>query len=89
MGRRVFWIIITAVFGVLFFEKGMSLLGAINTVDGEGIGISLAGFEVNDRVPAGQIIYYSIGFILVGAILFCTAFTMVFKSIRQIAFKGN
>lgn len=85
MGRKIIWVIFFGVLGVVFFEKGMSLLGEVNGVDGGGIGISILGMEINDRVPEGQIIYYSIGFIVMGITLFCTAFTMVFNSIRKVA----
>ncbi|RDU35705.1 hypothetical protein DRW41_16305 [Neobacillus piezotolerans] len=84
-GRRIIWIIFYAVFGVLFFEKGMSLLGAIHMVDDSGMGLSFLGFEVSDQISAWHIIYYSIGFILLGATLFCTAFIKVFKYIRKVA----
>ncbi|WP_059170517.1 hypothetical protein [Bacillus sp. FJAT-27445] len=89
MGRRIIWVIFFGVLGVLFFEKGMSLLGAIHMVDGNGIGLSFLGFGVSDSIPVGQIIYYSIGFILLGISLFCTAFLMVFQSIRKVAFRDN
>ncbi|WP_316568938.1 hypothetical protein [Neobacillus sp. YIM B06451] len=89
MGRKIIWVMIFSILGVLFFEKGMSLLGAIHLVDGEGIGLSFLGIEVNDRIPAGHIIYYSIGFILFGVTLFCTAFVMVFKYIRKVAFRDK
>lgn len=58
---------IILVISTYFLFKAITLFNVVK--DGDGIGITLFGVELNDRVPYDQVSHYSWPFLVIGAIL--------------------
>jgi hypothetical protein len=76
------------VFGSLFFVLSIILfikfIELRNVVfDGDGIGIYLLGFEINDRVPNGQVITYANGFLIASLLFLIPIIYNSYKSFKQ------
>ncbi|MFT4414285.1 hypothetical protein ACLM5H_10550 [Fredinandcohnia humi] len=64
-------------FTVLLFKNGIDLWSLGTNVDGEGIGVYFLGFEVNDRVPEGNIPLYAKGFFISSLVAFFVSIVTV------------
>lgn len=60
------WLVasVLILFGILMLNKGLDLWSLGTDVDGDGIGVFFLGFEINDKVPEGDIPSYAIGFFI-------------------------
>jgi hypothetical protein len=63
---------------IYFIFKAVSLFNFIR--DGDGIGITLLGLELNDTVPYEQVPQYSWAFLIIGVILIGISIIIQYKS---------
>lgn len=63
---------------VYFLFKALALFNVVR--DGDGIGITIFGLVLNDRVPYEQVPQYSWSFLVVGAILMAISAVTLYKS---------
>ncbi|MFZ3130621.1 MAG: hypothetical protein WA125_05825 [Desulfosporosinus sp.] len=71
MSRLRFTAIILFLITIPFFTKALDLYNRFyNEVrDGDGMGLYFYGFEINDKVPYGQIPFYLWSFLAIGILL--------------------
>ncbi|WP_316568963.1 hypothetical protein [Neobacillus sp. YIM B06451] len=76
------WIvfIFLAFISVLMVNKGLDLWSLGTNVDGDGIGVTFLGLEINDRVPEANIPTYAIGFFVASFITLLIALVLVVKT---------
>lgn len=67
MKNLKYFSVIILVVSIYFLFKAITLFNVVK--DGDGIGITLFGLELNDRVPYEQVAQYSWSFLIIGAIL--------------------
>ncbi|MEA4925357.1 MAG: hypothetical protein VB084_08615 [Syntrophomonadaceae bacterium] len=78
--------IVFFILGVYFIFKACSLYGtyfSFNDGDGDGIGIYLLGFEINDKVPIGNVPVYATAITVLGIILILPMITRIFPKTNQ------
>jgi hypothetical protein len=59
---RWLFVALLSVIGALFLLKGIELWSLIGNIDGDGIGISILGLSVSDKVLNESISGYALGF---------------------------
>lgn len=71
MNRLRFHAKIVFVISILFILKALELFNRfyIEVRDGDGIGLYFLGFEINDKLPYGEIPFYLWGFLTIGMLL--------------------
>ncbi|WP_108671698.1 hypothetical protein [Peribacillus acanthi] len=72
---RFIFIFITA----LLIGSGVRILKDAKNIDGDGMGISFLGFEINDSVAISQVPYYAWSMIGLGILLFIVITYLNFK----------
>jgi hypothetical protein len=76
---RFIFIFITA----LLIGSGVRILKDANNIDGDGIGISFLGIEINDNVAISQVPYYAWSMIGLGILLFIIITYLNFKLMKK------
>jgi len=68
--KRTKWFLVGlfAIMTCLFFIKSYELFTIQEHVDGDGIGLTFLGVEMNEKVSISSIASYSIGFLLMGIV---------------------
>lgn len=66
-----------------FVKEGISLMASMRNVDGAGIGVHFLLFEINDRVPASDILFYAIGFFIAGILAAAAPFALFQKKVLR------
>ncbi|GAA0489596.1 hypothetical protein GCM10008986_14310 [Salinibacillus aidingensis] len=80
--RRWFVAVVLVLLTVLFLNKGLNLWSLGSNVDGQGIGLSLLGFEINDRVLEESIPSYATGFFILAGIAFVISMILVGMNLK-------
>jgi hypothetical protein len=78
MKRFKYYSAIVLATSMYFIFKSVSLFNGVK--DGDGIGITLLGLELNDRVPYEQVPQYSWAFLTIGVILMVISVIIHYKS---------
>ncbi len=74
------WVLVLSIISVLFLIKGIELWSVIDHVDGDGIGITFLGFNINDRVLNESISGYAMGFTIASIIPFLVAANIALRA---------
>ena len=74
--------IIILVIAIPFILKAFELCNRfyIEVRDGDGIGLYFLGFEINDRLPYGEIPFYLWSFSAVGIVLIIISLTLFMRT---------
>jgi hypothetical protein len=67
----------------LIVKQGIVLWSLGTDVDGDGIGLTFLGLEINDRIPEANIPNYAIGFFIASAFSALYALVIIRKSITK------
>ncbi|MCJ1907682.1 hypothetical protein [Planococcus ruber] len=76
-GGFLFFFILTS----LLIKNGFTLLDSRQQIDGAGIGVYFLFFEINDRIPSSDILFYAIGFFAASIAAAAAPFILFYRKV--------